>query len=1335
MDYPECLSSFSPVVRDWFLENVGMPSEPQVRGWPEIALGRNVLICAPTGSGKTFSAFLKCLDSIYSQKTPGTKNTGIRIVYVSPLKALNNDIYRNLELPVMGIRQKAHAMGINLPDIDIAVRTGDTTQKERARMLKNPPDILITTPESLFIMLTAASSRKLFAEVEYLIVDEIHSICANKRGVHLSVSMERLERLAGKPLKRIGLSATINPIEEAARFLAGARKTADGKGVMKYVPRDITVINCDRKRPFELTINLPVKDMKVLPENTIWPAIYSQLLALVQSHRSTIIFVNNRKTAELVASGLNRLAGEPFVRTHHGSVSREIRQELESQLKEGKINCLVATSSLELGIDIGGIDLIVQVSSPGSVSQMLQRIGRSGHRLDLTSKGVIIPKTRGDLLASAFIANQSRQRNIENIRVPRNCLDILVQQITSIACEGEISTDEAYDLIRHAFPYMELPRRQFEDLLLMLSDPSPEEAPGSIKPRIILDRAAQKIRGTPAGRRMCLSFGGTITDKGNYAVYLKDTNMKLGELQEEFVFESRIGDRFFLGSSVWRLEKVEKDRIIVTPSTAAGARVPFWIGDKVLRTYETGVSYGRFLKKLEEIYDSPEFENWAHEECGLDKTAADNLRQYISDQVTECGRLPSDQLIICEHFSDEVGDRRILIHSPFGGKVHAPLAVILHKKLTRLLNCRMEYVYNDDGILLHMIGYTGRLSNIFSLLTRENIEDEIFEQLPEAPLFNINLRYNLIRSFLVEGGGFGKRMPLWIQRIRCAEAAESVIKRPDHPVIVETFRECMNDIFDIQHLYQLIENISRKKIQVLDVYRDNPSPFSAELIFNFWQIYQYTYDLPAAERRNQLLVNDRDFIQLAGGINAEYELMDPRAVALVEKELEAYKYHTKIRHADDLYYFLHSFGELKAEPYSSTLLKTVDEKTLAQYLEELEKQSRILRLHIDQTPDYYWITAEDYPLYCKVFGTDMASLSVLSGPPGSERETPASEWLNSYIFKLDVNELDAAVHILRRYVMCRGPFTSSDIAARYRMAPDLILKALEKLIASGEVIRIRQDQDESGVVYCQARVFERIKKKTVMLARSDMKPKSPDVYCSFLFMRHGLYEDVLPPDEKLIQVIGNLSGLYLPASWWEDFVFPSRVKKYDARLLDYLCSSGVIRWVGRTTGTTRETAFYLMEEQADLEFSEPGQSEILTLDSDEQRIVEIMSHRGACFLSELSKASGLSTGDIMYKMERLVWNGVVTNDAYSVIRYYLDIARKNSSYAKYHTYPNMGRWYLAGNLEYPYCAEGLLRQVNRYLDRYGLISKDIVNADKSLYSWSDIYAFLKNNIVISRKHG
>ncbi|HEX2947403.1 MAG TPA: DEAD/DEAH box helicase [Clostridia bacterium] len=1360
---PDVLDSFNPIIRDWFTENIGEPSEPQRRGWPEIASGNNVLICAPTGSGKTFAAFLKCLDWICAVKKTGARNTGIRIVYISPLKALNNDIYRNLELPIEGIGKQAEAEGVELPHVEIAVRTGDTPQKERARMAKYPPDILITTPESLYIMLTSETYRKLFTTVEYLIVDEIHSICANKRGVHLAVTLERLEMTAGKPLKRIGLTATVNPLDEAAGFLAG--NTAGPNNAV--IPRNITIINCDKKRAFDLNVSLPVKDLKVLPGNTVWPSIYGELLALVRAHRSTLIFVNNRKIAEQVSAGLNMLNGEPFVKTHHGSISKEIRHELERQLKDGELTCLVATSSLELGIDIGSIDLVVQVSSPGSVSQVLQRIGRSGHRLDAVSKGVIIPKTRSDLLDSAFVSYQAKNYEIENIHVPQNCLDILAQQITSIACEGEQKAEDVYRIIKSSYPYRELPEKQFEDVLLMLSDPSPMDDPGSKKPRIIYDKGEGTVRSTPLGRRMCLMRGGTIPDKGNYTVYLMD-GVKVGELQEEFVFESRLGDRFYLGSSVWRVEKIEKDRVIVSPSNASGAKIPFWIGDQILRTYETGKKRSEFLKQLESKYNAEGFYDYMSAECGLDRTAAENLRNYLADQIEDTRLLPGAGRIVCEHFSDETGDRRIIIHSPFGGRVNAPLAVLLHSKLAKLLNCRMEYIYNNDGMLFHIFGYNGKLSNLFSLIDREELENEVLDLLPDAPLFNINLRYNLTRSLLVDMQGFGKRTPLWIQRLRCAETAEAALKEPDHPAVVETYRECVNDIFDIRSLYDLVEKISLGNIKVMDVYTEKPSPFSAELIFNFWQIYQYTYDLPVAERRNQLLVNDRDFIRLAAGENGEYELLDPRAIKAVENELNNYKFGRKLTNADDLYYFIYSYGELKADPYGFKCFKEVDYDTVAAYLGQLEDQRRVVRISLNDNKESYWIAAEDYPHYCMASGRDPINTSIRYGLPGQETEAKAVELLSSYIFELSPKAEEAAVRIIRRHILYCGTFTPQELSYKYSMDMGMVKTALKTLMASGEALLLKQMEIPEECIYCHRKVYERIKKKTIQMARSDMKPKPPEVYCQYCFSRHLLNENVLPAEDKLLEVIKLLEGRFFPVSWWEDFIFPSRIAKYEPRMLDYLCSTGTVQWTCRTNGNTRESAFLISRDDASsyeassgastgasigasfetsaeiipFRSAEPAAGDLIsvdyksrlefTLDDYEEKLLKLLDDRGACFLKDLSKLLSLAPADLLAKMERLVWYGIIANDSFSVIRYYADNERKNSPWTRYNTYPNMGRWYRISASAEDLEGSGKPEYIGRLLDRYGLLSKEIADIEKGRFSWSELYGWLKNNEFTSR---
>lgn len=1315
----ECFAAFLPVVQQWFNEDVGQPSEPQQRGWPEIAAGKNVLICAPTGSGKTLAAFLNCLDRIYKDKKPGTRNQGIRVVYISPLKALNNDIYRNLEIPLEGIREKAGELGIELPDIEVAVRTGDTSQKERNRMLRNPPDILITTPESLFIMLTAIHTRQLFSTVEQVIVDEIHSICANKRGVHLALSLERLQRLCGGRLQRIGLSATIHPLEEAAGFLAGQEKIQDEEGNLQFRPRPVTLIHCDGKRVMDLTVSVPVQDMRSLPDGSIWPKIYHRLLMLVKSHKSTLIFVNNRRLAEQVASGMNSLAEESFVKTHHGSVAREIRHELEKQLKEEKLSCLVATSTLELGIDIGNIELVVQVGSPGSVSQTLQRIGRAGHQVDAVSKGIILPKTRGDLLEAAFIAYRTKIYDIEETKVPQNCLDILSQQLVSIACEGAIGLQEAYELVKGAYPYHQLPFKQFRQVVEMLGDPSPPEEPGLIKPRLFFDPIHNTLTGNTTGRAMCLNCGGTIPDKGYYPVYVKNSELKLGELEEEFVFESRIGERFLLGSSVWRLDRIESSRVIVSPSQDPGAKLPFWKGDEILRPYEIGVRFGHFLGILQARMETGDFITWVCQNCGLDETAAQNLMDYVSDQIRETGGLYSGRRVICEYFSDEVGDRRMILHSPFGGSIHAPLAMLLHQKLSSALHCDIEYVYGDNGILFHFMGYSGSLNNPLSLMGKGEVETEIMAMLPEAPMFNLNMRYNLGRSLLLSSRGFGRRKPLWIQRLRSAELVQSLSNMTDHPIFLETFRECLQDRMDLAGLQRVLQEIAEGTIRVSEVVTQKPSPFSAELLFTFWQAFQYTDELPLAERRNQLLVTDRSFIQLAAGVNAEYELLDPRAVRMVEKELLKSRYGTKISHEDELHSFLHIHGELSAVPGRNDAFKELSPETELELLNRLEEQGRAVRVMLGHEGQPYWIAAEDLPLY------DRISTSCRRMTESSNKDSIAgvSIPLEASEANTSSEAVEAAVRVLRRYIRFSPPFGAEKLAARYGIDYSLLSEALARLETHNEILRIREADNMAETVFCHQKVYERIKKKTLALARQEIKPREEPVYASFLMAYQEIGEDVLPAEDKLAGVLQKLKGLFLPAVWWEDFILPVRVEGYEPRMLDYLCATGAVRWLARTRSSTREIAFLpAEEEQAGFLLQEAAE-----LKDFEKLVQETLQRKGACFLKEFAKELNLPPQELLDKVEEMVWRGLLTNDSFSLIRYYLDKEKKNSPWTRYNTYPSMGRWSLTEVCGGKRDVQGLMQYILQLLDRYGIVTREVTDCEKCGYKWSDVYTCLKTN--------
>lgn len=1323
-----CMDSFHPIVKEWFLNTFACPSKPQQLGWPEVNAGKNVLICAPTGSGKTMAAFLKCIDAIYQTKEVGnTKNYGFKVVYVSPLKALNNDIYRNLEIPIKGIGETAKKASIILPELSVGLRTGDTTQKERRDMIKNPPDILITTPESLFIMLTSEGTRTLFSTVEFVIIDEIHAIVSNKRGTHLAISLERLEKMANRKLIRIGLSATLNPLEEVAAYLGGfCIQNTDAD--ISITQRQVTIVNCNIHKKLDLLVDIPVKNMKLLEKNSIWPDIYRQIYTLIRSHKSTLIFVNDRRQAESVASGINNLSEDLVVKTHHGSMDKEVRREIEKNFRYGAITCLVATSTLELGIDIGHIDLVIQVGAPQTPSQMLQRIGRAGHRLDALSKGYIIPKTRADLLRAAFIGFEVKKYDVENVHIPMNCFDILSQHIISLACtEKKWEVEEAYFLIRGAYPYKDLTMEQFESVLWMLSNPSPEDEPGLYKPRIMYDRPARVFWGTDLGRMLSFLGAGTITDKGNYPVYERETNKRVGELQEEFVFETRVGERFLLGSSVWRLDTVEHDRVFVTRTNESGGKIPFWIGDQVLWDFETGKKFGSFLRQLEEHISSENYFKWIEEKCGLGRTAAENLRDYIQEQIKYSGYIATDTRIVCEFFSDEAGQSRIIIQSTFGGKVNAVLAVLIHHQLVLKLQCDIEYMYNDEGILFHILGYPGELRNIFSLLFNIDFENELFTLLPSMQIFNMNLRYNLTRALLVNVKQAGKRLPLWIQRLRSAEMVESISKIPNHPMIQETYRECFYDFLDVRNAYALLKKIKMGQIEAVDVQTSGPSPFSSELVFGFWQIYQYIGDMPIAEKRNQLLVTDKSILKLAVGEGGEYELLDERAINAIETNLLNQKYNRSIKNVDDLYYFIFSFGELKAEPYQTKSIPDLDEKVCIGYLQELEEHGRIIRIQFAQNGEQYWIAVEDFPMYCEALALDKFKVKIKLGLPDDEREVAAGEWINSYILGIYSDPIASVIHILRRRVRFMGPFTINDIQKEYPISTKLLVSALKKLVVLGELVILKDNKKAKDVIYCQTKVYEQIRRKTVELARLDIKPKKKETYLSFICKYQKVTESLKQGEDLLIEVIKQQKGVFLPIEYWERFIFPTRIKKYNPQMLDSLCSTGIIRWIGRMNKKTKEIAFYPGEDFSRVTSFENRE---FSLNEQESRVYELLNLKPARFTFEYTSELKMDQFRFMEVIGGLIWKGLVTNDLFSPVRYYQDEKMKNAC-IKYGTYPQMGRWSPIQWSKSINDTEQLKYYVEMLLDRYGIISKEILQFEKTAISWTEAYNYLKESEFFS----
>src|SRR4051794_21765546 len=854
----EPLEVFRPETRAWFERNFAAPTPAQERGWPAIAGGGHVLIQAPTGSGKTLAAFLSAIDRLTA--SPGH---GLRVLYVSPLKALNYDVERNLRGPLAGLRS----------ELRVAVRTGDTPQKERAAMLREPPDILITTPESLFLLLTSRA-RETLRTVDTLILDEVHAVAGTKRGAHLALSVERLEALAAQPPQRIGLSATQRPLEEIGRFVAGGRP--------------IELVDAGVAKELDLEVVVPVEDMREPGESreegyearSIWPSIYPALVELVRAHRSTIVFVNNRRLAERLALRLNELAEEEIARAHHGSLAREQRTQIEEDLKAGRIPCLVATSSLELGIDMGAVDLVIQVESPKSVARGLQRIGRAGHSLGEVSRGRIFPKFRADLLESAVVAQRMRAGLIEETQIPRNPLDVLAQQIVAICADEEVEVAELHELVRRAYPFAELSRAQLENVLDMLAGRYPSDEFAELRPRIIWDRTAGLLRGRPGARRLAVTNAGTIPDRGLFGVFIAGEGGRVGELDEEMVYEARAGQVIVLGASSWRIEEITRDRVLVSPAPGVPGAVPFWKGEGVGRPYELGEAIGQFARELLAARD-PKVPD-------LDERAERNLITFLREQEQATGALPSDRTVVVERFRDEIGDWRVCILAPFGARVHAPWAMAVGARLRESLGLEVQSIWSDDGIAFHLPDADSPPATDLFVLDPDELEELVLAEVGQTALFGARFRENAARSLLISRRRPGERTPLWQQRLKAQGLLQVARKYSSFPIVLETYRECLQDVFDLPSLKRLLGRLRARELDLVDVETASASPFASSLLFDYIATYMYEDDTPPAERRAQALSLDRDLLRELLGQEELRDLLDPAALTEVEASLRPF---------------------------------------------------------------------------------------------------------------------------------------------------------------------------------------------------------------------------------------------------------------------------------------------------------------------------------------------------------------------------------------------------------------------------------------------------------------
>lgn len=1192
-----------PAVATWFERSYGSPTAAQERGWPLVAAGKDVLLAAPTGSGKTLAAFLAILDRICAEPR---EVRGVRVLYVSPLKALNNDIQRNLDEPLAGIARTATELGVAVPEIRTAVRTGDTVANERHRMTRKPPDILITTPESLYLLLTSPRARDMLRTVEHVIVDEIHAVAGTKRGSHLALSLERLRRLTGTDFQRIGLSATMRPLDEVGRFLVGCvpdAPAAEGDGeaaaatTAEMRARPCEVVDAGVRKPMELLVESPVEDFGALGgELDAWSAIEPRLLELVQAHRTTLLFVNNRRSAERLTRVLNDLAGGDVARAHHGSMSREERMGVEAALKAGQLRCVVATGSLELGIDIGSVDLVVCVESPRSISRGLQRVGRSGHLVGQTSNGRIVPKFRGDLVESAAIAKGMIEGDVEPVRIPHDPLDVLAQQIVAMAAVDEWRVDELFALARRAYPFRSLSRSHFDGVLAMLSGKYPAAEFGDLRPRIVWDRAAGVVRGRPGSSQLALVSGGTIPDRGLFRVEHALTGAKLGELDEEMATESRPGDVFVLGARPWRITDITPQKVLVVEAQGAVPTVPFWKGDAFGRQYETGTRVARLLDDVAAALDDPGIADRLRSEYAVDGSAAFNLVQYVRGQAA-AGALPGEHRIVVEQFRDEMGDRRVIVHAPFGRMVLRPWSMALQEAMCRDGQCS-DISVTDDGIHFRLAAQDARdATALIRRVDPRNLEEHLLPPLSRSSLFIARFRENAQRALLLPRLGPGRRTPLWLQRLRAADLLEVARQHDDFPLVYETLREILEDWTDIEHLRELLGAIASGAMEVSIVETEAPSPFAAGLVLQFIGDYFEEGDRQQQDFREIALSLDRRLLRELLGTSSLRELLEPSAIADVEARLQRTADGRRARDRDEVEDLLVRLGALgDAEIAART------DGDAGPLVAELEREQRAVRLQ-----DGRLASPEDRDLY---------------------EHAPSD---------------GAAQHtIARRYLATHGPVTEADLARRIGAPVRDTLLALEAegVAVAGEFTRGRR-----GIEWVDARVLEEIHRATLAKLRREIEPRTPAEYARFLLRWHGLYGR----DRDVEDVLDQLQGVWLPVESWERDVLPARVSGYTTALLDAACASGDFVWLARrSSDAARPRVAFFRRDLLPLLAERHGEA---SLGPEATRVRDVLAARGASFVAEVAKAAGLSRHEATLALWELVFAGAATNDGFTPLRH------------------------------------------------------------------------------------
>nr|WP_281689698.1 ATP-dependent helicase [Pseudonocardia thermophila] len=1390
---PSPLDGFSPATAAWFRGAFDAPTAAQEGAWRAAQAGKHALVVAPTGSGKTLAAFLWALDRLAAESPPEEPAHRCRVLYVSPLKALAVDVQRNLRSPLAGIRQAAQRLGLPVPEITVGMRTGDTPAEERRSFARTPPDVLVTTPESLFLLLTSAA-REALRGVRTVIVDEVHAVAGTKRGAHLALSLERLDALLPRPAQRVGLSATVRPIDEVATFLAGARP--------------VEVVAPPTPKTIEISVEVPVPDLSALDERpapgsseeevvgsaagtavrpSIWPAVERRLLELVRAHRSTIVFANSRRLAERLTARLNELAAEeaaageaagedivdlgefpaeaigasgtggsapPIVaKAHHGSMAREQRILVEEELKSGRLPCVVATSSLELGIDMGAVDLVVQVEAPPSVASGLQRVGRAGHQVGAVSRGVVFPKYRGDLVSCAVVAERMAGGAIESLRYPRNPLDVLAQQIVAMVAMDTWSVADLAAVVRRAAPFAALPDSALHAVLDMLAGRYPSEEFGELRARITWDRVTDRLSARPGAQRLAVTSGGTIPDRGLFTVTTPGgadgSGSRVGELDEEMVYESRVGDVFLLGTSTWRVEDITHDRVIVTPAPGQPGRMPFWRGESIGRPLELGRAVGAFVREMSGLDEETARERAAA--AGLDEWATDNLIAYLREQREATRQVPSDRTILVERFRDELGDWQVVVHSPFGSQVNGPWALAISARLRERRGVDARAAAADDGIVLRLPDAVDE-SGAEVVPTAEDIlldpgevEQIVVAELGSSSLYAARFRECAARALLLPRRDPKRRTPLWQQRQRAAQLLAVASKYEGFPITLEAMRECVQDVYDLPGLTQLMSDVAARRVRVVEVQTPAPSPFARSLLFGYVGMFLYELDAPLAERRAAALALDSTLLAELLGTEAIRELLDPAVLAEVEQSLQRL---TPQRHARDVEGaadLLRFLGDLTAE-------EAAQRGVAEEWLRELEAARRAVRVRI--AGEERWLAIEDCGKVRDALGTALP----VGVPEAFTEPVP-----------------DPLGDLLLRYARTHGPFPATAAARRFGLGVAVVGGVLDRLVGAGRLVRGELRPGGEGVEYCDAEVLRRLRRASLARLRAEVEPVEPRALGRFLPTWQGVQSAPTgngvprrrirraPGPEDVLGVVEQLAGAPLPASALESLVLPARLPGYSPALLDELTAAGEVTWTGCGTlpgndgwlaVAPSDVADLLLPDPEPDAVSTPVHRALLAALGKPDPGTRIEHTGAALFFRPLADAAGrilLDAGEpapsddvLVAALWDLVWAGLLTNDTLAPLRARLSGGRSThrprrsparGRYAQLRAArPAMptrsgpptvaGRWALVMDRE-PDPTRRMHARAESFLERHGVLTRGALGTERVTGGFSGVYRVLR----------